>query len=231
MSKQRILIVEDDYLIAENHRERLNDFGYTNCDVAHSKGEAEVLLSRNKYDLALLDVRLNDQFEGIEIGNYITKNFGFPFIYLTAHSDIASVKKMVASKPISYLSKPIRKSDLFGAISIVFTSLSVNNSDQYVKLKDGGSHVRFDRHTLLYAQSSGNYVQLKFSDNAKSKLIRMSLENLLSSLEHENFVRASRFYVINTEHISELNRKYVIINDEKIGISKGKYDEISSLMK
>ena len=231
MSKQRILIVEDDYLIAENHRERLNDFGYPNCDLAHSKSEAELLLSQNKYDLALLDVRLNEHFEGIELGDFISKNFGIPFIYLTAHSDIASVKKMVASKPISYLSKPIRKSDLFGAISIVFTSATANNPDHYVKLKDGGSHVRFDRQTLLYAQSSGNYVQLKFSDNEKSKLIRMSLENLLAALNHENFVRSSRFYVINTAHISELNKKYVVIGSEKIGISKGKYEEISELMK
>jgi len=231
MSKQRILIVEDDHLIAENHRERLLDFGYPNCDLAYSKIEAETLLSEHVYDLALLDVRLNEQFEGIELGNLISKNYGIPFIYLTAHSDINSVKKMIASKPISYLSKPVRKSDLFGAISIVFTSLPYHSEDRYLSLKDGGSHVRFDKQSLLFAQSSGNYIQLKFAESPKSKLIRMSLENLSISLDDERFVRVSRFYVINTQHISELSKKYVIIDNEKIGISNGMYAEIENRLK
>lgn len=211
--------------------ERLLDFGYPNCDLVYSKIKAETLLSEHVYDLALLDVRLKEHFEGIELGNLISKKYGFPFIYLTAHSDMSMVKKMVESKPISYLSKPIRKSDLFGAISIVFTVLPPQDEDRFVNLKDGGSHVRFDKQSLLFAQSSGNYIQLKFAESPKSKLIRMSLENLSTSLDDERFIRVSRFYVINTQHISELNKKYVLIANEKIGITKGMYSEIENRLK
>lgn len=231
MSTHRILIVEDDHLIAENHRERLIDFGYPNCDLAYSKEQALILLSENEYSLALLDVRLKEHFEGIELGNLISKNYGFPFIYLTAHSDMNMVKKMVGSKPISYLSKPIRKSDLFGAISIVFTVLPPQDEDRFVNLKDGGSNVRFDKQSLPFAQSCGNYIQLKFAETPKSKLIRMSLENLTTSLDDERFIRVSRFYVINTRHISELNKKYVLIANEKIGITRGMYSEIENRLK
>jgi len=231
MSTHRILIVEDDHLIAENHRERLIDFGYPNCDLAYSKEQALILLSENEYSLALLDERLKEHFEGIELGNLISKNYGFPFIYITAHSDMNMVKKMVESKPISYLSKPIRKSDLFGAISIVFTVLPPQDEDRFVNLKDGGSHVRFDKQSLPFAQSSGNYIQLKFAETPKSKLIRMSLENLTTSLDDERFIRVSRFYVINTRHISELNKKYVLIANEKIGITRGMYSEIENRLK
>lgn len=221
---KRILIVEDDLIIAESHKFRLNEFGFTNCDVALSKEDAKLLLTKNNYQLVLLDVRLETHFEGIDLGNFIASNYGIPFIYLTAHSDLESVKKMVESKPISYLSKPVRKTDLFAAVSIVFATRE--DEIETVTLKDGGSIVRFEKSNLVYAQSSGNYINLKFSDNNKTRLIRMSLDTLLQELNDPNFMRISRFYVINLLNVEEVTRKEISIGGEKITFARDKYNDL-----
>lgn len=226
MSSKRILIVEDDLIIAESHKDKLKDFGYANCEICSSKNEALELLQKHEYHLVLLDVRLDRKFEGIEVGNFISANYGIPFIYLTAHSDLESVKKMVESKPISYLSKPIRKSELYAAISIILATIDEKDQSNFVSLQDGGSVVRFRKQQLMYAQSSGNYINLTFSDNSKSKLIRMSLDTLLVELNDPNYMRLSRFYVVNVKAIEELHRKYILIKGAKITYTKVSYDDL-----
>lgn len=230
MITKRILIVEDDLIIAESHKEKLSDFGFTNCEICLTKNEALDQLALKTFDLVLLDVRLESKFEGIELGNVISANYAIPFIYLTAHSDLESVKKMVESKPISYLSKPIRKSELYAAVSIVFASNQSIDKSDFVSLQDGGSVVRFKKQQLIFAQSSGNYINLSFSNNSKSKLIRMSLETLLVELNDSNFKRVSRFYVVNVNAIDELHRKFILVNGVKIAYSRVTYDELSSVI-
>lgn len=221
----KVLIVEDDIVIAESHKEMLQDFGLTSISSCHVKQEALQMINENKYDLVLLDAKLETGMEGVELGSVLNNDFKVPFIYLTANTDLESVKSMVATKPISYLSKPIRKSELFAAISLV-PQVQSKVEEKVYSLKDGASLFRFTKENFLYAQSSGNYIKITLLDKNKGYLIRMSLETFLQEVQDEDIVRVSRFYVVNTSKIEELRKRSLVIAQEKIAYSRTKYEEL-----
>lgn len=228
MNAKKILIVEDDVIIAESHKEKLMSFGFNSFSMAVSKEEAIHKLNTESFAFALLDVRLESEFEGVEIGNYITEKINIPFIYLTAHSDFESIKRMVVSKPLAYLSKPIRNPELFAAISLI-EHISTPESNNELTLTEGNSVIKIDKENFLFAQSSGNYINLTFNDESKSRLIRMSLDNLIENANDPTIIRISRFYVVNASNITELHKKHILIGDEKINISTDKYKEIKKI--
>ena len=87
METSRILIVEDEYIIAKDLQMSLENMGYTVCAIASSGEEAIERVEKEKPDLALMDIVLKGTMDGIEAAERIRSNFGTPLIFLTAFSD------------------------------------------------------------------------------------------------------------------------------------------------
>ena len=112
MKKPRILVVEDDRIIARSLRMTLEQLGYEVTAMA-STGQAAIReAEETQPDLVLMDIVLDGEMDGIEAARVIRSHLTSPIIYLTAHADHATRERADLTQPFGYLSKPIMKHDL-----------------------------------------------------------------------------------------------------------------------
>lgn len=119
-NNRRVMIVEDEILIAEALRLRLERMGYTVVGVVASGEEALNLVANTTPDLVLMDIRLAGSMDGITAGEHIHSRFGLPVVYLTANSDPETIERVIRSQPYGYISKPIDDATLRSTLSIAF---------------------------------------------------------------------------------------------------------------
>ncbi|MGA1874784.1 MAG: response regulator [bacterium] len=118
MTKERILIVEDEVLIAKGLKVKLENQGYGVCAMASSGGEAIQKVEELKPDLVLMDIVINGAIDGIEAANQIRARFGIPIIYLTAYSGKDVLDRAKITEPFGYLLKPFEDQELFANIEM-----------------------------------------------------------------------------------------------------------------
>ncbi len=118
MSKARILVVEDEGVIAEDTRTSLSDLGYEVAAVASSGEEAILKAEQTRPNLVLMDVMLKGEMDGIEAANTITERFHIPIVYLTSYADNGILKRAKVSEPFGYLVKPFRTRELAATIEM-----------------------------------------------------------------------------------------------------------------
>lgn len=112
----RILVVEDESLIAEEISERLRRLGANVIDIVDTGAEAIEIATRERPDLVLMDIRLKGEMTGIEAAATISEIVHIPIVYLTAHSDWETVQQAKHTNPFGYLSKPFKETDLISVI-------------------------------------------------------------------------------------------------------------------
>jgi CheY-like chemotaxis protein len=121
LSGEKILIVEDDDIIARVEDWRLKNLGYKVCGRATYAAEALELVSKHKPDLVLMDINIKGDIDGIETAKMIKKGFNIPVVYVTSHSDGATLERAKESKPAGFILKPFEDNDLRIAIEIALS--------------------------------------------------------------------------------------------------------------
>ncbi len=121
MRKIRVLIVEDETIIALDVQGILSGLGYEIAGIAGT-GETAVEKARTlKPDIILMDILLAGRMDGIEAAREIRKTNDIPIIYLTANADQATVDRARDTQPYAYLNKPIHERDLYSNIESAWT--------------------------------------------------------------------------------------------------------------
>jgi two-component system, response regulator PdtaR len=118
MTKARIFFVEDDEILANVIKWRLEKLGYSVCGSAAAGIEAITSINAKKPDLVLLDVELKGHMDGIDVGEYLSVNSNIPFIYLTSHTESEILNRATNTKPKGYIKKPFSDNDLRVAIEL-----------------------------------------------------------------------------------------------------------------
>lgn len=118
MSEIRILIIEDDPIIAADIADYLNNVDYRVSGIAYNPAQAYEQLKTNLPDLILLDINLSSEQNGIDIATYIHQNHAIPFIFLTSYSTREVLNKAKITEPSGYIVKPFDEEDLFATIEI-----------------------------------------------------------------------------------------------------------------
>ena len=116
--KPRILIVEDERLVAEDLAELLTQAGYEIAGVAQAGMEAVDIATQAHPDLVLMDVVLEGSMDGIEAANLIQSHRDIPIVYLTAFADRDVLQRAKASQPFGYLVKPFSEKELIAVIEM-----------------------------------------------------------------------------------------------------------------
>ncbi len=118
MPSPRIMIVEDEFIVALDIRTRLEDLGYDVPAVASSGEEAVAKANELRPDLILMDIMLRGQMDGIEASREIRRRLNIPCIFLTAHADNATLQRAKATGPFGYIIKPFEQKELRSSIEI-----------------------------------------------------------------------------------------------------------------
>ena len=115
----KILIVEDQFIEANNLREILKNTGYAVSPIASSVPEALEIISRERPDLVLLDIYLQGPLTGIDLGGILMEQ-NIAFVYLSANSEREILNQAKVTRPYGFLVKPFRKKDVLVTLDVAW---------------------------------------------------------------------------------------------------------------
>jgi two-component system, LytTR family, response regulator LytT len=232
MEKIKILVVEDEIIIADNICCTLESLGYFALEPAINYPEAIKLIEEECPDIAILDIQLSGKKTGIDIGLQINEKYKFPFIFLTSNADESTVMEAKKVMPFAYLIKPFTKEDLFSAIEIALHNFSIMQKNDGTEkkeseelifkdsifIKDKGVFNKIRFKDIVYLKSDHVYVEINLKNN-KSHLVRGSLNEFIAKMSHE-FIRVHRSFVVNINYLEKIEIDYLIVEENKIPIGK-----------
>jgi DNA-binding LytR/AlgR family response regulator len=235
MEKVKILVVENEIIIADSICNALNELGYHALEPAINFTEAIATIELEKPDIAILDIQLSGNKSGIDLAKKIRESYHFPFIFLTSNSDSFTVNQAKEVKPPAYLIKPFSKEELYSSIEIALHNFSSKSGDliddnliikEAIFIRNKGFFTKVSFNDILYLKSDHVYVEI-ILQNQQKQVVRTSLNDILSKLNN-NFIRVHRGFVINITHLSQINNNSVKIIDEEIPIGKKFREDIVS---
>ena len=118
MDQVRILVVEDEVIVARTIASQLNQLGYIVTGTASSGKVAIAKASETKPELVLMDIILKGEMDGITTAAYIREQLDIPVIFLTAYGDENTLQRAKITQPFGYVVKPFTSQDLRIAIEI-----------------------------------------------------------------------------------------------------------------
>ena len=128
----------DESIVARDLQQTLAGLGYDAFAVAASAEEAWARAAERRPDVALVDIRIKGRTDGIKTAQHLQERFGVPIVYLTAHADDATLERAKQIGPYGYLLKPVKPTELKGAIEIALFRHGIDTAPPDVR--DAPSH-------------------------------------------------------------------------------------------
>lgn len=228
MSNIKILIIEDEVLIAEHLKYYLVNFGFSQIYLAHTKKTAIEMLRHVNPDIVLLDLHLQEPKDGIEIAKMIDDNGGPPYIFITANVDMLILQEATRTKASSYITKPVKKADLFASIQLALQS-KAKPEKSFLLIKENNSNLKISYDDILYIEGNSNYINI-FTKHQKA-MARKSLEWAEMELPENLFMRIHRSYIVNLIAVQRTNSKSVFIGDIELPISRANVSKMFDFLK
>ncbi|MGB5236042.1 MAG: response regulator [Flavobacteriaceae bacterium] len=243
----KILIVEDNVIIADDMQSMLEEIGYEIVDNVIVYEQAVEALKTKQVDLVLIDIILASDKTGIDLGKHIRENYNIPFIFVTSNSDRATVENAKTVKPNGYLVKPFEQQDLYTSIEIALSNFDYENKGasaaagsetdktspnsvlkDSIFVKKQHLYYRIPFGDIQFIKADNVYLEVNTID--KKFLVRSPLKDYLQKLPRNKFYRAHKSYIVNVDHIDAVNSKDIMINNTLIPISKDFKEFILSAM-
>lgn len=227
--KAKILIVEDEMIIAAKISLQLTQMGYEVVGVMPRGEEAVQHCQVSPPDLVLLDIQLKGDIDGIETAKQIRLKHDLPIIFLTANADHLHFEKAKETRPHAFISKPFRKLDLRRAVQLALVNRESNptandHEDLPVVLEDrifirqNEALVKVLLSDIKFVEAERSYCRIHC--NNSSYLLSMPLKKLEECLPGNQFIRIHRSYLVNLQQIEEVVDMEVVLKGAKIPISK-----------
>jgi len=183
MAQKRLLIVEDERIIAEDIKKTLLKFDYEVIDII-SKGE-DVLANFEKLnpDLILMDIMLAGEMTGIETASKLKEKYNVPIIYLTAFSNEPVLSDAKLTEPFGYLIKPFEDRELHATIEMAFYRYKIEHNLRLSEHKYRHLFNSIADPIFIFSKSNQKFITCndvvhKFYGYSKDELSEMSLTNL-----------------------------------------------------
>jgi DNA-binding NarL/FixJ family response regulator len=125
----KVLVVEDEPLIAIDIEQVLTNINYQVTDVVFNAEDAFIALKKNTPDIVMLDINLGIGKTGIDVAKVINQEYQIPFIFLTSHADKLTLNEAKIAKPYGYIVKPFSENDLLAGIEIAMYNYAQSNAN------------------------------------------------------------------------------------------------------
>jgi two-component system, LytTR family, response regulator LytT len=234
----RILIVENESLVAMDMERMLVQLGYTVVPNVNSYDDAIKQLNSSKPDLVLLDINLNETKTGIDLSLKLQQEYKIPFIYITSHSDKTTMHQALVTKPNGYLLKPFDAEDLYAAIEVAlsnFNGQAISHDESAMLCKDAlfiktdKNFVRVDISDICWIESEHNYLYI-VSQKGKH-IIRSNFKDFQQNVPAAQFIQVHKSYMINLNKVEAFSHTDITINSKEIPLSRMYKDEFFACMK
>jgi DNA-binding LytR/AlgR family response regulator len=225
----KILIVEDDMLIAANISLQLTKLGYEVCGIVPRGEEAVAHVRMNPPDLILMDINLKGAVNGIAAAKTIRQIMSIPIVYLTANNDEATFARARETHPSAFISKPFSTINLQRTIALVVDQLKgeirtdpreqpVQVLDDRIFVRHNGRMVKLLLEDILYIEAERNYCNIVTSNG--HYLVVCTLKTIEQELPDAHFLRVHRSYMVNISKLDVLADRHLEIKRKVIPVSK-----------
>lgn len=229
----RIIIVDDELLIAEMLKEMLQDLTYEVLAIAKNYLQACKYLEAYKdgIDLVFLDINLNDAKSGLDIAALIKEQYDVPFFFLTSYSDKQTIDAALLLQPEGYLMKPFEDADIYSTIELFKArrKRTIEGEKKSTVIKDGTKSIKLEESEVVYMKSDNIYVEIFTKD--KKYVVRNSLSKFMEESGFNKIIRVHRTYAVNIDRVKAVNGEFVFVEEEKIPFSRNHREEIFSHFK
>lgn len=237
MEKIRTVVVEDEFVIAEDIRSRLELAGY---EVIGSFPQAEAALPfivQSKPDILLVDIHLTGSQDGVHLVEEVRKNFSLPVIYITANSDAATYERAKSTKPHAFLVKPFTPANLLTAIDLALFHFSGETSPDRMDrpeikvdevhpfaindclfIRTNGKYKKVCCEDMLFIEAAGSYVHIQTKNERFT--LSQNLSHFQKSTPLPNLARIHRSYMVNIDRVDSFEESFVYIKDHKLPLSE-----------
>lgn len=237
----KILIVEDEQLIALELAAGLERDGYRVAGIADTFEEAVAIFSRELIDIVLMDIHIRGKVDGVETAAELMRLRPVPIVYLSALTDARTVSRVKETHPAAFLSKPYSMPNVRIAIELALANfavargagsvLRVESADKELILqledsifvKTNLQFVKIALQDILYLEADNNYVQL-YTPERKFAL-RVSLGQLLEKIQFRKLVRIHRSYAVNIDQMSSFSDGEVWIGKVALPLGRNYREE------
>ncbi len=242
-SKYKILIVEDELLVATDIEESIECLGYTVQKSVDTGLKAIEEVEKELPDLVLMDINLKGEMNGIEAATMITQKHDVPIIYLTANADISTVNKAKVALPYGYIIKPFTDKDLQTNIEIAIFKFGNDlklkfESEQFNTFFDLKDHAKnqiivhanqglekINIDEVYFIEKDGGQTIIHLID--EEVVTDKSFSELIEFFPKNKFIQVSTQFVINSSRVFAVKYPEVIIADKMTVISVDKdYKEL-----
>ena len=195
MNKPQVLLVEDDLIHALYIKKILDENGYDTISNIVTYEDAIIAIEAFSPSLVLIDINLNQDKDGIDIGKYLLQKDNIPFIYITSSSDKATIDRARDTRPSAYMVKPFKVEDLEVTIAIVINNFKHKNIDVLRHEKEINSDIPF------VLKQTINYID----------------ENITEKIKISDLARQTKW---ESQHFNRLFAKYVGVTPYKYIMDK-----------
>ncbi len=231
----KILIVEDEPLIADDIAFILEDEGYEITGKAVDTKEAIEILENKNPDIVLLDISFDgDDEDGIDLANIINEKYRVPFIFITSYSDKLTINRVKKTDPAGFIVKPFTASEIISTIAIVHYKTGKKGDTAHDKkgdsffIKVGHDLVKIQFDDIFYIKAEDNYTSLVKED--ESILASISMKALSEKLPDNQFVRIHRSYMVNIAKITRISHRFVYVGKHEVPIGRNHYQKLQEFI-
>lgn len=224
MKKGKIMIVEDEMIIAEDITKIVQFCGYQISCLARTGEEAIQKAEQMQPDLVLMDIMLSGEMTGLEAANIIHQKLNIPFVFVSAYADDATLKKAIATEPYGYVVKPFEEKELKVILELAFYKFKMEN-----KLKKSQEKYRhiFENIQDIYCEFDLdlNLIEISPSIESYTSIKREELigKKIIAMFSDQNQVDAMLSLFENVEVLNDFEINLASRENEKIiGSVQGK---------
>ena len=238
MDKVKVIVVEDEFPIAEDIGLRLEQNGYNVLSLFDRAELALPYILQHSPDIILADIKLLGGADGINMVEELQKKSKLPIIYITANSDRTTYDRAKKTNPHAFLVKPFTTINLLSAIDLALYNFSSGSIPQDISrdnpfvnqhsdeqflinqclfIRVNGKYKKLLSENILYVEASGSYIHVQTESE------RFTLSQNLSQFQKRtplpDFVRIHRSYIINITKVDSFEESSVFVQDKKIPLS------------
>lgn len=242
MEKIKVVIIEDEFVIAEDIQVHLESYGYEVLAAFDRAEKALPFILQNVPDILLVDIQLAGIMDGISLVQEIQAKRSLPIIYITANSDTITYERARNTRPHAFLVKPFSPANLLSAVDLALHHFSTLTSPETIErpvvkeyrtqpfevngclfIRTNGKYKKVCCSDMLFIEAAGSYVHVQ------TKQDRFTLAQNLSSFQKKtslpNLMRIHRSYVVNMNQIDSFEESFVYVNNHKLPLSENFKEE------
>lgn len=227
MKSLNIYIVEDEPLIISTIEVALRKQGFYTIGDAEDFKTALKDIERLKPDLALIDIQLEGEKDGVDLALELDKRQQ-PYLYLSSQTDPNTIERVKHTNPLGYIVKPFTENGLRTNIELAWHNYK-EAQQHFLTIKHEGRLHRINENTISYLKAYDNYCYVVTQTD--TFLVPYTLKHVSEQLESKDFIKTHRSYVVNLRHIISIDKNTIALKNGAIPVSASQKSLVISKLK